>query len=64
MENYQKQITPRRFVYHVSYRKKRASILKNGLIGGSNETIGYQNAIFAHNHYKINGLWYPYVIDH
>lgn len=62
-KNYQQRITPQRFVYHLTSKSNRLSIAKKGLIGHSTQSIGYQNAIFAHNHCKPSCLWYPYILD-
>ncbi len=63
MEKYKKKITPRRYVYHISKNVFRNSIIKSGLIGKSNSTIGYTNAVFAHNNCDDLLLWYPFILD-
>ncbi len=63
MENYKQKITPRRYVYHITKKDNRCSIMKDGLVGNSSQTIGYSNAIFAHNNCQQQDFWYPYVLD-
>lgn len=60
---YQKKVVPRRYVYHVSYKANRSSILNNGLIGSNCTTIKYRNAIFAHNAITPDYSWFPFCWD-
>jgi hypothetical protein len=60
--NYTQKIKTRRFVYHLTYKVHRESILKKGLLANCYENQ-YKNAIFAHNTSKPSHLWYPYVLD-
>ena len=64
MKHYTQRITPEQHIYHISYRKNRESILRDGLKANSNENIGYSNAVFAHNCTFPTIDWYPCVIDH
>ena len=64
MKNYKQQIIPKETVYHISYRKNRESILKNGLKANSNDRLGFSNAVFAHNCSFPTKNWYPCVLDY
>lgn len=64
-ENYTTPVNVSRYVYHISYQSNRQSILKNGLKANSKpNTIGYLNAVFAHNCNFLDLNWYPLALDH
>ena len=64
-ENYTTPVNVSRYVYHISYQRNRHSIQKNGLKANSKpNTIGYQNAVFAHNCNFLDLNWYPLALDH
>ena len=63
-ENYKTPVDASRYVYHISYQCNRQSILQNGLKANSKpNTIGYENAVFAHNCGEIDVEWYPLTMD-
>jgi len=63
-ENYKTPVNASRYVYHISYQRNRQSILQNGLKANSKpNTIGYENAVFAHNYSFLDLNWYPLVLD-
>jgi hypothetical protein len=63
-DNYKIPVVTERFIYHVSYQVYRESIEINGLKANSKpNTIGYENAVFAHNYGKIDVEWYPLTMD-
>jgi hypothetical protein len=63
-ENYTNPVNVSRYVYHISYQRNRQSILQNGLKANSKpNTIGYENAVFAHNYSFLDLNWYPLVLD-
>ena len=63
-ENYTTPVDVIKYVYHISYQRNRQSILKNGLKANSKpNTIGFENAVFAHNYAEIDVEWYPLTMD-
>jgi hypothetical protein len=63
-ENYKTPLDVCRYVYHISYQRNRQSILQNGLKANSKpNSIGYENAVFAHNCGEIDVEWYPLTMD-
>jgi hypothetical protein len=63
-KNYTKPVTTERFIYHVSHQYCRESIETNGLKANSKpHTIGFENAVFAHNYGEIDVEWYPLTMD-
>ena len=61
---YSREIQTTRYLYHLTYKRNRISIKKNGLKAGTNKGIGFKNAVFAHNSKLITLNWYPIVLDH
>ena len=51
-----------RYVYHLTQKHNRKSILKDGLRGGTNQKLDYQQAVFAHDADLLTGDWF-YVMD-
>lgn len=62
-KNYTLPVKTNRFLFHVSLKKNRKSILKKGLIGHPEEINGYTNAVFAHNSSIPAYRWYPFCFD-
>jgi len=63
-ENYKWPVTTEHYVYHISYQSYRESIEQNGLLANSKpNSIGYENAVFAHNCGEIDVEWYPLTMD-
>jgi hypothetical protein len=69
LKNKIKSVTPNKFVWHVSYRKHRESILKHGLIPqessksedwGNNKHIKYPKVIYVNNHNDFT-WWFPFM---
>ena len=54
------EITPRRYVFHVTYRLNRDSIVSTGL--KANTALG-NKAVFAHNSSVPQLFWYPILLD-
>lgn len=55
-------VKTRRFIYHVSYKSKRASIDKQGILCFSNDVLNYKNAVFANNA-PPSFDWFPICLD-
>jgi hypothetical protein len=51
-----------RYVYHLTQKHKRKSILKYGLKGSTNQKLDYQQAVFAHDSNLLTSDWF-YVMD-
>lgn len=62
-KNYSIPVSVNRYIYHISDQCNKKSILKNGLRGNSKPTIGYYNAVFAHNCNFVDVNWFPLVLD-
>ena len=63
-ENYTLPVVTGRYIYHISYQHHRESIKQNGLKANSKpNTIGYENAVFAHNADCLDVEWYPLTMD-
>ena len=63
-KNYTTLVNVNRYVFHISYQCNRESILEKGLKANSKpNTIGYLNAVFAHNCNFLDLNWYPLVLD-
>ena len=63
MKHYDKEIKPNRYVYHITSKVFRESILTKGLVAKTSKYLPYQNSIFAHNCKLITMEWYPLVFD-
>jgi len=63
-QNYKLPLITERFVYHLSRQCYRDSIEQKGLKANSKpHTIGFENAVFAHNHNFLDLEWYPLTLD-
>jgi hypothetical protein len=63
MKLYTTPIEPQPTVYHVSGKRIRNKIKKEGLMTNTSHRIGYENALFAHNSPYITLDWYPFIMD-
>lgn len=57
-----KKTKTQRYVYHLSYKYNRASILKKGL-RGRDQHPNLAEPVFAHNKPIPDLIWFPFILD-